>query len=58
MKRILGIDPGLLHTGWAIIEAVQVAREEAKRSVGEIPALSFIASVIKEIPVSECVALH
>ncbi len=20
MKRILGIDPGLLHTGWAIID--------------------------------------
>ena len=37
---------------------IQVAKEEASKSVGEIPFLSFAASVIKEIPVSLWVALH
>ena len=27
MKRILGIDPGLLHTGWAVIESAGSARK-------------------------------
>ena len=27
MTRILGIDPGLLHTGWAVIETVGNARK-------------------------------
>jgi crossover junction endodeoxyribonuclease RuvC len=27
MKRILGIDPGLLHTGWAIIEVAGSSRK-------------------------------
>ena len=27
MKRILGIDPGLLHTGWAIIDVIGASRK-------------------------------
>ena len=27
MKRIIGIDPGLLHTGWAIIDVAGSARK-------------------------------
>ncbi|MDR2413330.1 MAG: crossover junction endodeoxyribonuclease RuvC [Rickettsiales bacterium] len=33
MKRIIGIDPGLLHTGWAVIETAAAARRCAASGV-------------------------
>ena len=38
MKRILGIDPGLLHTGWAVIESVGSMRRYVASGVILPPA--------------------
>ncbi|MCL2017627.1 MAG: crossover junction endodeoxyribonuclease RuvC [Alphaproteobacteria bacterium] len=42
MKRILGIDPGLLHTGWAIIESTGNTRQYIASGVIKPPAKSLL----------------
>ena len=56
MKRILGIDPGLLHTGWAIIEFAGASRKYIASGVILPPTkielserLAFIFNSVKEI---------
>ena len=56
MKRILGIDPGLLHTGWAIIDFAGVSRKYVASGVILPPTkialserLAFIFNNVKEI---------
>ena len=56
MKRILGIDPGLLHTGWAIIDVAGSARKYVASGVilpptkMEFPKrLAFIFNGINEL---------
>ncbi|MDR1360804.1 MAG: crossover junction endodeoxyribonuclease RuvC [Rickettsiales bacterium] len=56
MKRIIGIDPGLLHTGWAVIESVGSDRRYVASGVVLPPAklpladrLSFIFENIGQI---------
>lgn len=42
MTRILGIDPGLLHTGWAVVDSVGTSRKYVASGVILPPAkLSF-----------------
>ena len=56
MKRILGIDPGLLHTGWAIIDVAGSSRKYIASGVILPPVkidfaqrLAFIFNGINEI---------
>ena len=56
MKRILGIDPGLLHTGWAIIETSGSVRKYIASGVILPPVkidfpkrLAFIFNAITEL---------
>ena len=56
MKRILGIDPGLLHTGWAIIDVAGSARKYIASGVILPPTkidfaerLAFIFNGINEL---------
>ena len=56
MKRILGIDPGLLHTGWAIIDSTGSTRKYIASGVilppVKIPLserLAFIFNSVSEI---------
>ena len=56
MKRILGIDPGLLHTGWAIIDVVGSSRKYIASGVVLPPTkialserLAFIFNAVSEI---------
>lgn len=56
MKRIIGIDPGLIHTGWAIIESNGSARKYISSGVILPPKnaelatrLAFIFNGVKEI---------
>jgi len=44
MTRILGIDPGLLHTGWAVIDSVGQARQYIASGVILPPAKLDFAS--------------
>lgn len=43
MKRILGIDPGLLHTGWAIIDVAGASRKYIASGVILPPAKMTLA---------------
>ena len=56
MKRILGIDPGLLHTGWAIIDVAGSTRKYIASGVILPPVkidfpkrLAFIFNGINEL---------
>ena len=56
MKRILGIDPGLLHTGWAIIDVAGATRKYVASGVLLPPVkidcpkrLAFIFNGINEL---------
>ncbi len=56
MKRILGIDPGLLHTGWAIIDVAGSSRKYVASGVILPPTkidfaqrLAFIFNGVSEI---------
>ena len=56
MKRILGIDPGLLHTGWAIIDVAGSSRKYVASGVILPPTkidfaqrLAFIFKGINEL---------
>lgn len=56
MKRILGIDPGLLHTGWAIIDVAGSTRKYVASGVILPPTkidfaqrLAFIFNGIKDL---------
>lgn len=44
MKRILGIDPGLLHTGWAIIDVIGATRKYVASGVILPPVKADFAS--------------
>ncbi|MCL2757768.1 MAG: crossover junction endodeoxyribonuclease RuvC [Alphaproteobacteria bacterium] len=44
MKRILGIDPGLLHTGWAIIESTGSQRRYITSGVIRPPAKAALSA--------------
>ncbi|HOY47562.1 MAG TPA: crossover junction endodeoxyribonuclease RuvC [Alphaproteobacteria bacterium] len=56
MKRIIGIDPGLLHTGWAVIDSAGVSRKYVASGVilpkknQELPArLAFIFDEVSKL---------
>jgi crossover junction endodeoxyribonuclease RuvC len=56
MKRIIGIDPGLLHTGWAIIEVAGSSRKYIASGVILPPTkidfsqrLAYIFNGVKEL---------
>jgi len=65
MKRILGIDPGLLHTGWAIIDVVGASRKyvasgvilpPTKDSLAQRLAFIFngVSKICQEFQPNEC----
>ena len=53
MKRILGIDPGLLHTGWAIIDVAGASRKYIASGVilppTKIPFAERLAFIFNEV---------
>ncbi len=53
MTRILGIDPGLLHTGWAVIESQGATRKYIASGVilppAKMPMASRLAAVFRGV---------
>ena len=53
MTRILGIDPGLLHTGWAVIESVGSTRKYIASGVilpsAKLPMAQRLATVFRGV---------